>query len=87
MNRKEGYIFVGSLRCKVYERYFISQCFHCNEFNPFDNTCPNKNNPAKFGKCAGQDRTKSCRSKFLKCVNCIKAKLSTTKAYEAISRD
>ena len=42
MNRNGGYIFVGLCRCKAYDRLFVPQCFHCNEFNHFANTCPNK---------------------------------------------
>ena len=70
MNGDCSFVSLGS--CKVYDRYFVPQCFHCNEFKHFTSTCPNKNIPAKCGKCAGQCKTESCRSKFLKWVNCIK---------------
>ena len=49
-------------------------------------TCPNKNNPAKCGKCAGEHKTENCRSKFFKSANCIKGKVDTSKVYEATSR-
>ena len=56
MNRNGGYIFVGLFKCKVYDRYFVPQCFHCNEFNHFANPYPNKSNPVKCGKCSGQHK-------------------------------
>ena len=81
-NRIGVYIFVGFFKCEAYDRYFVPQCFHSNEFNHFANNCPNKNNP---GKCAGQHKTESCRSKFFECVNCIKIKVNTSKAHEVTS--
>ena len=75
MIRNGGYICVGLCRCKVYVRYFVPLCFHCNEFNHYANTCPNKSDPAKCGKFAGEHKTENCRSKLLKCLNCVKAKV------------
>ena len=86
MNRNGGFIFVGLCRCKVYDRYFVPQCFHCYGFNHFANNCPNKNNPARCAKCSGQHKTENCRSKFLKCLNCVKAKVNGSKDHEATSR-
>ena len=85
MNRNEGYIFVGLCRCKVYDRYFVPQCFHCYGFNHFADNCPNKNNPARCSKCSGQHKAGNCRQKFLKCLNCVKAKINGSKDHETMS--
>ena len=85
MIRNGGYIFVSLCRCKAHYRYFVPQCFHCNELNHFANTCPKKSNPVKRGKCAGQHKTESCWSKVFTCVNCIEGKVNTSIAHEATS--
>ena len=86
MNRNGGYIFVILCRCKVYDRYFVPQCFHCSGFNHFANNCRNKNNPAGCAKCSGQHKSENCRLKFLKCLNCVKAKVNGSEDHEATSR-
>ena len=86
MNRNGGYIFVGLCKCKVYNRYFVPQLFHCYQYNHFSNNFPNKSKPAKCGKCAGQLKTVNCRSTLLKCINCLKAKVSSSEAHAANSR-
>ena len=57
------------------------------EFNHFTNTCLKRNNPEICGKCDSQYKTESCRSKFLKFVICINARVSTSKAHETVSRN
>ena len=52
VNKNGGYIFVGMCRCKVYDRYFVPQCFHCYGFNHFANNCPNKSTSGKCSKCS-----------------------------------
>ena len=76
MNRSGGYIFVGLCWCKVYDRYFVPQRFHCYGFNHFANNCPNRNNPARCGKRSRQHNAENCRSKFFKCLSCLKAKVN-----------
>ena len=86
MNWNGGYIFVGLCSCKVYDRYFVPQCFHCYRFNHFADDCPNKNNPDWCAKCSGQHKTENCTSKFLKCLNCVQAKVNGSDDHEATCR-
>ena len=58
----------------------------CNDFHHFANHCPNKIDPSKCGKCSGQQKKGICRSKFFKCLNCIKAKVNSFKYHEITSR-
>ena len=67
MNRNGGYIFVGLCGFKVYDRCFVSQCFHRYEY---------KSKPTNCGKNVGQHKTDNCRSTLFKCVNGLKVKIS-----------
>ena len=54
--------------------------------NHFADNCCNINNPARFSKCSGQLKVENCRQKFLKCLNCVKAKIICSKDHAATSR-
>ena len=60
--------------------------FHCFGFNHFANNCPKIKNPARCAKCSWQHKTENCGSKFLNCLNCVKAKVNGSKDREAMSR-
>ena len=84
--RNGGYIFVGLCKCKVYDRYFLPQCFYCSVFNHFFLNFPNKTNPAKFGKCAGQQKTDNCRYNFPEMRKLCEGQMNTSRADSANSR-
>ena len=72
MTKNEGYVYFNCVRCKVFDRFFVSQCYHCQGFQHFANTCPEKNNPPTCGRCSLSHLTKDCSRNTEKCVNCVK---------------
>lgn len=70
MTQNKGYLYIGMSRCKVYDRYYVPQCYHCWKYYHYAQNCPNKNNNPTCGKCSGSHETKSCRSQHEKCANC-----------------
>ena len=86
MSRNGGYILVGLCRCNVCARYFVPQFLHCSEYNHFSNNCPGKCKIVKCRKSGRQHKTDNCRSTHLKCVNCLKTKVISSKAHVVNSR-
>ena len=72
MDVNEGYVYLDLVRCKTYDRFFITQCYHCCELNHIAKNCPNKNQLPNCAKCSNQHNTKECQSNAEKCVNCKK---------------
>ena len=70
--RNQGYVYLNLSRFRVYDRYKITQCFHCYEYNHIAKQCPNKNEPAICGRCSKTHETKICTAKTNKCINCLK---------------
>ena len=71
MSVNEGYLYVGLVRCKVYDRLIVPQCYHCYEFYHFSQNCPKKSKSPTCGKCSKSHETKNCRSSQERCVNCV----------------
>lgn len=67
-----GYLYVDLERYKVYDRYHIIQCYHCQAFGHIAKNCEEakKGNLQTCGKCSGHHKTLECVSTFEKCVNC-----------------
>ena len=42
IEKSGGYIYLNLLRCKVYDRFYVPQCYHCQKFNHFSRVCPDK---------------------------------------------
>ena len=87
MNTNGGYLYLNMCRSKVYDRFFVTQCYHCQSFNHIASKCPDKDEPAVCGKCAGPHETKGCNSNTEKCNNCSKAKLKTSNCHKSNSTD
>ena len=80
-------LFVYLCRYMLKDRPFVQEWFQCYEFNNVSKTYPNRNSPAKYGKCADQHETENWKSKHLKPANCVKARVSNIKAHTASSRE
>ena len=76
IDKCKGYIYINLLRCKVFDRFYVPQCFHCQRYNHFSNSCPDKNKRPICGKCSGQHDTKNCKQTVRKCANCVRFKES-----------
>ena len=87
MNVKNGYIYINLVRCRVFDRFFIPQCYHCRSFNHFARDCPNKEKIAVCGKCADNHETRNCWSEILKCVNCLKNRPNEPNDHYSYSND
>ena len=72
--KKEGYLFIDLIRCKVYDRLIVTQCYHCYDYHHIKENCPHKTKKPTCGKCAEAHATVNCRSKSEKCVNCTRAR-------------
>ena len=71
VNRVGGHIFVGLARCKAYDRFWVTQCFHCQRFGHIATKCPMKDQDPVCGYCAGSHRSALCPDRSApKCVNC-----------------
>ena len=69
-------LYISLNRCKVYDRYHIKQCYHCQRHGHLSDNCPSKEekqSPSCF-YCSGDHRSKDCPDKKkLCCINCIKS--------------
>ena len=48
-----SYLYVGLSRCKVYDRFWVTQCFHCQKFGHTSSNCSKKNENPVCAFCAG----------------------------------
>ena len=74
INNNNGYVYLNLLRCKVFDRYYVPQCYHCQRFNHFSRECPDKEKSPVCGKCSGGHVTKNCTVNSSKCINCVRNK-------------
>ena len=73
-----GYIYLGLSRCKAHDRFWVTQCFHCQGFGHTASKCRQKNERPFCAYCAGRHETSACGSKSTpKCINCSKSGDST----------
>lgn len=66
-----GYIFLDLVRCKAYDRFWITQCFHCQKFGHMASDCPRKESSPVCCFCSGSHKGHLCTSKNSpNCANC-----------------
>ena len=76
VNKCNGYVFVDLSRCKVYDRFYVPQCYHCQKFNHYSGSCPENNRSPTCAKCSKNHHTKNCNETSLRCANCVHFKES-----------
>ena len=72
INDNDGFIYLSLVRCRVFDRFYVPQCYHCQRFNHFSRECPDKRKLSICAKCTGQHDTRNCSENFSKCVNCVR---------------
>ena len=68
-----GFIFLDFSRCKVYDRFWVTQCYHCQRFGHLTSACHKKRDavPPTCKYCAGSHNSSECSNKESpKCANC-----------------
>ena len=67
-----GRVFVGLVSCRVYDRVWVRQCYHCQGFSHNADSCSKRDQEPNCVYCAGKHRSKDCTNKSNpKCVNCM----------------
>ena len=67
-----NFVYAGLMRCKAYDRFWVTQCHHCQRFGHSSDRCTRKNEAPTCGFCAGNHESKNCSNKQSpKCVNCV----------------
>ena len=72
VNKNKGYLYINLSRCKVQDRFYVPQCYHCQKFYHFSSSCPDKQKNPICGKCSSGHATKNCTVHAPKCINCIR---------------
>ena len=64
-------VFLGLTSCRAFDRFWATQCHHCQKFGHTKERCPTKSDSPVCGFCAGSHTSTDCPDKsVLKCVNC-----------------
>ena len=69
-------VCVGSVACRVYDRFFVRRCNICQQFGHWKEDCT-ATRPT-CGRCSEAHETSDCTSTVLKCKNCADAGFSKT---------
>ena len=69
--RSSNRVFLGLTSCRAFDRFWATQCRHCQKFGHTRDRCPAKDASPTCGFCAGPHASLSCPDKsVLNCVNC-----------------
>ena len=65
-------VFLGLTSCRTFDRFWATQCYHCQKFGHTRERCPVKSASPMCGFCAGSHTSLDCPDRnALKCVNCF----------------
>ena len=72
---KDGsHIYVGLGRCRAYDRFWVTQCYHCQGFGHVSSGCSKRNTGPVCVFCADAHESRACTNKNSpRCVNCLKS--------------
>ena len=66
-----SYIYVGLTRCRAFDRFWVTQCHHCQGLGHTTEKCTKKSDEPVCVFCAGSHKSKDCGNKDSpKCINC-----------------
>ena len=64
-------VFLGLTSCRIFDRFWATQCRHCQKFGHTKDRCPTKSAPPVCCFCSGPHTSTDCPDKsILKCINC-----------------
>ena len=64
-------VFLGLTSCRAFDRFWATQCYHCQKFGHTKDRCAAKNASPVCGFCSGSHLSSDCPDKStLKCANC-----------------
>lgn len=71
---ERGVVFISNSSCSVSDRFFILQCYHCQNIGHRSANCPTSSESPKCLYCSEPHRSSSCTHKSdstsHKCINC-----------------
>ena len=76
LNSCDAKLYLFSSRCRVEDRFFYYQCFHCQKLGHMSSDCPKKDNPPVCMYCSGNHFSRQCCESVKKdfnkqcCANC-----------------
>ena len=87
--RAQGYLYVGLSRCRAYDRFWITQCYHCLKFGHIAARCGRKDKDPICGHCSQNHETRRCSNKeSVRCANCSDARIPHEQLnHSALSRN
>lgn len=75
-------IYIGLSRCRAYDRFWVTQCHHCQGFGHTIDRCTKRNENPKCSFCAGDHKNENCTNKsspkWINCQNSTTLNKSTT---------
>ena len=70
-------LYLFSSRCRVADRFYYKQCYHCQNFGHESKSCPHKENSPVCLYCSDEHRSSTCPHKhninLHKCSNCLRS--------------
>lgn len=87
MEYNSGYVYLNLSRCRVYDRFFVTRCYHCLAFNHLARNCPDASKPPSCGKCSEAHKTTDCQSTTVKCANCVRYRSGQPNDHSIFSND
>ena len=83
-----GRVFLGLQSCRAYDRFWATQCHHCQRFGHVAERCPNKGSPSVYCFCSSSHESRRCPDRTIpKCTNCFSDKPRETWQHSASSLD
>ena len=79
-------VFLGLTICRAFDRFWASQCRHCQKFGHTKERCPTKDTSPACEFCACSHTSLNCPDKsFLRCVNCSSVDSPTERCHHSAS--
>jgi hypothetical protein len=67
-----GFVHIGMVRCRAYDRFWVTRCYHCQKYGHISSKCPNINSPPVCSYCSLAHKSQDCTSRdALCCRNCV----------------